>query len=317
MKNNKSIITGAILGIPYGLMARFLFGLDDSKEYLEIMSIAFIFLVPMIIGGISICFGTVEQRKSRTFQVYSPWITIFVFLIINWLTGMEALLCIVMLLPAFMFSASVGGIIMGIILKSRRQPKTLKIVLFLPLLVGVIESNFDRGSGFYTVETSIIVNSNKNAIWSEIKSIKNIKEDELEWTLSHAIGIPKPLNSELSFEGVEGERKITWDKGIEFTEKITAWKHEEEFTYEIEIDNIPINAVDKHIEVGGKYFDMISGGYKIEELEKSKCRVTLHTKYEVRTRFNFYSKFWADFIIDDFHHAILHLAKQRIEDSGS
>ena len=316
LKRNRSITTGALLGVPYGLLARWLFALDGTRDYLEIMSVAFIFLVPMVLGGITVYYGTDTQRQSRSFQVTGPWVTVFVFLLINLVLGMEALLCVIMLLPAFMFSASVGGIIMGIILRSRQRPQTLKVVLFLPLLVGLAEANIEGTQGIYEVETAIIINSGKSVIWEEVKCIQDIKEDELAWTLSHAIGIPKPLNAALSSEGVGGERKITWDRGIAFTEHISSWRPEETFTYNIAIDTIPINAVDKHIEVGGKYFDIISGGYKIDELSPSQCQVTLHTQYEVSTRFNFYSRFWADFIIDDFHQAILKLAKTRIESEG-
>lgn len=307
-----------LLGLVYGLTARLVFAIDNTREYIEIMSIAFLFIVPLILGAITVYFGTPDQQQSRNFQIYTPWSTILAFLIINLITGMEALICIVMLFPAFMFSASVGGVVMGMITKFRKPPtKLLSIALFIPFSIGLFESRISGYKSVETIQTTVLIEANNSQIWNEIKSIQDINRDELKWTFSHFIGIPHPVNSELFKGGVGGKRKITWDRGIQFTEHITNWKPGENLDYNIEIDTIPIDALDKHIEVGGKYFDIVSGGYEIKEVSPSKFKVILHTRYELNTHFNFYSKLWADFILNDFQEAILDVAKHRIEKAAN
>jgi hypothetical protein len=65
--------------------------------------------------------------------------------------------------------------------------------------------------------------------------------------------------------------------------------------------------------IGGKYFNVIEGSYKIDKIDEAKSRVTLTCKYRVTTNLNLYSKLWADFILDDFNEMILEVIKKRSE----
>jgi hypothetical protein len=65
--------------------------------------------------------------------------------------------------------------------------------------------------------------------------------------------------------------------------------------------------------IGGKYFDVLEGSYKIDKLGQTKNWVTLSCTYRVTTNLNFYSKLWADFILDDFNEMILEVIKKRSE----
>ena len=152
-------------------------------------------------------------------------------------------------------------------------------------------------------------------IWNNVKNVKDIQSDEIETHFVHIIGIPKPLKGELDKEEIGGIRHITWDKGIKFEEKIAAWDDNNGFSYDINVDpnSIPPTTLDEHVMIGGKYFDVLNGSYKIEQLSQTKNKVTLTCTYRVTTNLNFYSKFWADFILDDFNQMILEVIKKRSE----
>ncbi len=133
------------------------------------------------------------------------------------------------------------------------------------------------------------------------------------------IGIPKPLNGELDIEGIGGIRNITWEKGIKFEEKIKTWEKENSFTYDIDVapNSIPATTLDEHVMIGGKYFDVVEGGYKIDSINETTNTITLTCTYRVTTNLNFYSKFWADYILNDFNEMILEVIKQRCERKNS
>ncbi len=311
----KSIIIGLVLGTLYGLAARLLIETEAAKQF-QTMTLSFLFGVPAVIGAITVYFGTESQKASTLFRVCMPWVTVFAFLYTTIITYLEATICVVMLLPAFMLSASIGGLIMGkIIDRSKRRQQTLNIFLALPFLFAPIESQIATPTATSTVATEIVIKADKETVWSNIKSVSEIQDQELKWSFAHFIGIPKPIQSELIGERVGGVRNITWEKGIRFREIVTDWNLYDSFSYDIVVDHIPPEAIDKHVEVGGKYFDVLNGGYKLTEIDKNTTKLTLKCTYRVTTNFNFYSKRWADFIMDDFQVVILNVVKKRSENS--
>jgi hypothetical protein len=125
--------------------------------------------------------------------------------------------------------------------------------------------------------------------------------------------MPKPIKSQLSEERIGGVRHIYWDKGIKFREIINGWKPLEGFSYDVTIDTIPPNAVDPHIQVGGEYFSVTSGGYKLSSLDNQTTSLTLFCNYRIASKFNLYGRYWADLILDDFQVVILNVIKERCE----
>ena len=69
--------------------------------------------------------------------------------------------------------------------------------------------------------------------------------------------------------------------------------------------------------IGGKYFDVLKGSYKIDSIQNNKYKLTLNCTYRVTTNLNYYSKLWADFILDDFNTMILEVIKGRCENNNT
>ena len=116
-------------------------------------------------------------------------------------------------------------------------------------------------------------------------------------------------------EAIGGIRCITWEKGIKFEEKIKTWDEGNGFSYDINVDpaSIPPTTLDEHVMIGGKYFDVLEGSYKIDKISPTKNIVTLTCQYRVTTNLGFYSQLWADYILDDFNLMILEVIKERCE----
>jgi hypothetical protein len=233
-----------------------------------------------------------------------------------WAFGFEGMICLTIIVAPFLALGTLGAFIYRLIkLKNEGKGTKLYISLAIPFLFLLIETNIQPTDQIHTVTTSLEINADKLKIWENVKNVKNIQPNEIKTHFVHLIGIPKPTNGELDKEQIGGVRNITWEKGIKFEEKIKSWDEGNGFAYDINVDptSIPPTTLDEHVMIGGKYFDVLEGSYKIDKLGQTKNLVTLSCTYRVTTNLNFYSKLWADFILDDFNEMILEVIKKRSE----
>lgn len=86
-------------------------------------------------------------------------------------------------------------------------------------------------------------------------------------------------------------------------------------TFDIKADpkSIPPKALDEHVLVGGKYFDVLEGKYVIEKINDNKTLLHLTSQFRLSTRFNFYSGLWSKLIMKDIQENILNIIKSRSE----
>ena len=311
----KSRLRTLIIGLTAGVLYAFLVMLLVTNNH-DNVSITYIFALPLILGAIPVLFSTKEQLELYKTYLIIPWGITLIFFLLAWGLDFEGMICLVLIVVPFLFLGTLGAFIFRLIkLKNQGNGTKLYASLFLPLLILGIETNFKATDQIHIVSTAIEIEADKSKIWDNVKNVKDIQPDEIETHFVHLIGIPKPLNGEIDKEGIGGTRHITWDKGIKFEEKITSWDDSNGFTYDINVDpnSIPPTTLDEHVMIGGKYFDVLNGSYKIEKLSEEKSKVILTCSYRVTTNLNLYSKLWADFILDDFNKMILEVVKKRSE----
>lgn len=313
MKNSrlKTLIIGLIAGVVYAFLSMLL-----VSHFHQNVSVTYIFILPIILGAIPVLLSTKEQLRAYKTYLLLPWIITVTFFVLCLVAGFEGMICLLIIVVPFLLLGTLGAFIFRLIkLKNEGNGTKLYISLFIPLIILGIETNFQATDQIHTVSTIIEVDADKSIVWENVKNVKDIQADEIETHFIHLIGIPKPLNGELDKEGVDGIRHITWDKGIKFEEKITSWDEQSGFAYDINVDpnSIPPTTLDEHVMIGGKYFDVLNGSYKIEKLNQTSTKVTLTCTYRVTTNLNFYSKLWADFILEDFNRMILEVIKKRSE----
>lgn len=65
--------------------------------------------------------------------------------------------------------------------------------------------------------------------------------------------------------------------------------------------------------MGGRYFDVLRGSYRLASLGSDSTHLTLSCTYRVTTTLNGYSGLWADYLLDDFNQTILEVTKLRSE----
>lgn len=313
MKNSrtKTLFFGLLAGVIYAFLAMLIVTANHSN-----VSIGYIFILPLILGAIPVLFSTKEQLQSYKTYLLLPWGITMTFFFLSYVSGFEGMICLVIIVAPFLLLGTLGAFIFRLIkLKQEGNGTKLYVSLLVPFLALVFESNFKVTDQYHTVETKIQINADKSKVWGNIKNVKNINPNEIENHFIHFIGIPKPLNGELNKEEIGGIRSITWDKGIKFKEIIKTWEEQKSFSYDIKVDSnsIPPTTLDEHVMIGGKYFDVVEGSYKIDTLSATRNVVTLTCKYRVTTNLNFYSKIWADYILNDFNEMILEVIKKRSE----
>lgn len=311
-KRLKVLFIGVLLGVVYAFLTMLLV----QQTHLTV-SIGYIFGVPVVLGALPVLLSTENQLKSYMVYMIAPWLSTLTFFYLSFITDFEGLICLVIIIGPFLILGCLAAFFVRLhTLKTKGDnSKKLYISLSLPLIILLIESFITPNDYYGTVTTKIIIDAPKEVVWENIKNVKDIDSREIETHFIHQIGIPKPLNGELNYEGVGGIRHITWEKGLSFNEKITHWDEGNGFSYDIIVnpDDIPPKTLDEHVMIGGKYFDAVRGGYKIRELAKNKQEITLTSTYRITSTVNLYGQLWTDFIFDDFHHMILEVIKKRCE----
>jgi len=75
---------------------------------------------------------------------------------------------------------------------------------------------------------------------------------------------------------------------------------------------LKIAELDTHITVGDQFLNVKSGYYYLSEYQ-GQTYLSLTTSYKMTTKLNWYGKFWANFVLDNFHSSVLHMIKLRNE----
>ncbi|WKV14034.1 hypothetical protein [Marivirga harenae] len=308
-----------ILGLPISiaLCFRFLFG-SSWNDIWSVMTVSFLAGLPYLVGVITIYFSKEENIKSLGYRIITPWIPIFAFFIITLVFSLEGWACWIMILPLFMFFASLGGVTCGYfrLRKLKRSSKLqISLAFLLPILIGPIEHEFASSRSLSQAYTSIEINATPEAIWKNVTRVSVISDKEQNRSINSFLGIPEPRKAELNYEGIGAVREASFSGGLIFTEIVTSYEHEQfmEFTIEPNTGEIPSTTFDEHVLIGGEYFDVLKGTYKLKQISPSTFELQLWSEFELNTSFNWYSEFWARLIMKDIQNNILKVIKKRAE----
>ena len=82
----QAALAGIVLGFLYGFGARFLAGRSWFGGSFGVMTVAFFFLVPFVLGAITVWF---HERPTSRFRTFGPWIPTAALVLAVMLTGWE------------------------------------------------------------------------------------------------------------------------------------------------------------------------------------------------------------------------------------
>ena len=319
LPDRRLLLAGVAAGLFYGLFFRLVFGADRFENLFGVMSIAFIFLVPFAMGYLTVAVGERRGPWSWLSKLFVPILTALVTLFSALALAWEGLICIYLWLPLYAVLALLGGLVagvVGVLVRRQRARTTLAgVVALLPLLVAPGEHRFAAPDEHRTVRTSIDIAADPATVWRAIERVRRFTPAEHRFNWSHALGFPRPVEATLDREGVGGVRHASFEGGVVFVETITVWDPERRLTFSIFADpeSIPMRTLDQHVTVGGEFFDVLEGDYRLEPLTRGGVRLHLASTHRLSTRFNLYSRLWTDFVMRDVQQNILQLLKARCE----
>lgn len=318
----RGLITGVILSTLYLLAFR---GITFAPQYFNdnkggaiLMSFAFLFFGPLMAGCVTIVQSPNKEPWSIKASLIAPWIPILVNLILALTVKWEGVICAVFILPPALLSASLGGLIIGLIqryLHNRHTRSTVYCLAALPLLLSMAEAKLTQPLQTRTVDTSIVIHAPTSKVWSNIERVPPIARSELRASWANAIGFPRPVEATLSHEGVGGVRNASFERGLNFTETITDWIPNQRIVFTIKADTaaIPRTTLDEHVTVGGRFFDVLTGEYDLTALPNGDTLLHLSSRERLSTDFNLYAAMWSDAVMRDMQSNILHVIRNRCE----
>jgi hypothetical protein len=318
--NWKSKTTAIIIAIPvgYALLMRVIFGLDIVKDFAQVMSITFLLSVPFVIGFLTVVLSPRKDARQLNYAAMAPWIPIGIFFLVTLALAIEGWACWIMILPVFLAFATLGGLLARFIIRRKERPNKLQISLamLLPFVLAPLEKLLPDLPARYEAYTYADIHAPASKIWANVVRVRSIPEQADHGGLTRFLGFPRPIRAELDYAGVGGSRQAIFSKGLVFKEVVLEYSDQNKMHFSITANphNIPSTTMDKHVVIGGDYFEVLDGTYELQRLNDSTCRLHLYSHFTLRTTFNFYASWWAGWIMKDIQNNILQVIQTRCEE---
>lgn len=298
------ILAGAILVLYAILLA------------LGVNSVSTAFLIVFPLGSGAVIMKYRPEGRMRGFARSLLWlIGVMVLATLGaFISGLEGLICITMAAVPIFLGALVGGLIYILVLRWRAESKgALKIAVLPVILLGLLALPPSKPTT-HTIRNDIVIDAPAALVFSMIKSIPDIAPQEVETRLTHLLGARKPTAA-IWEERPQGARRHShWGDEIHFIENITQIEPDTRIAWDFEFPEgwIADGIEDPHVKVGGRYFNVLSGEYRLTEAN-GQTRLTLTTTTYDASGLGAYAEFWHRYFFTDFHEVILNVVKQRTE----
>lgn len=321
--STRALAQGIVLGALYGLFLRITVSTKLSEsfiapgnQYVPVMTLAFLALGPCVLGFLCIRRIATTMHLTVWHWIFIPWISVLVFSLGTIVLFIEGSICVFFALPIGFVASSIGGVIAGSISRRKTTSRaTTACIALLPLLLAPAETMLPGQTQTRSVVSEIRIHAPATTVWRNVERVPAISPSELGPSWAHAIGFPSPVEATLSFEGVGGVRHATFEHGLLFIETVTAWQPQQRIAFSIKADteHIPPTTLDEHVSIGGRYFDVLDGEYRLEPLPNGDILLHLTSHQRLSTDFNNYAGFWTYAVMQNLQTSILEVIKHRCE----
>ena len=310
-----------IIGIAaiYGILCRIVFAIEPTEGFLAIVSIAFIYTMPVSLGALVCYLGYKLDQPGKFWALAAPPLTMALLLFGSLLFKIEAAICVLVATPVVLPFALLGGWIMSLILDRWKDRGGGRVqmagFLLLPFVIGPIEEQWEQPHETRVMHNQIEIAASPETIWNHIAEVPAISREEIPDQWIYLLGFPRPVAAILDRPGVGGKRHATFEGDVSFYEVVTHWEPATKLAFTIKADPefIPQTAFDEHIIVGGRFYDVLNGTYGIEPLEGGRCRLHLTSTHRLSTRFNAYAGWWSEWVMNQIQGSILEVIRDRCE----
>lgn len=327
----RALLVAALTGTIYGLVVYA--WLNYLNDDVGVMVVSYLFLVPFVLGlFVPFLHGQAQggapspehnipseppRRRQKPLLVrmlgHSLQV-ITVFLLTALIFGFEGLICTVVAAPV-MYVMGLLGTLIGYAFRSWKGKSGVLILSgMLPLVLGPLEQSRPAETVYRTVNNSILIKTSPAEVWTQIRSVPRIEDQEIHSGWVHLIGLPRPREAVLEGQGVGAYRLATFDGGLSFMETVTDWQENRLLSFHIGAHDP--GQLDPHVRVGGRFFNVQTGTYRLEEVAPGQTMLHLSSTQRVSTNFNGYTAFLTQSIMHDLQRTILEVVRDRAEKSG-
>jgi len=299
-----------------GGLALGVYSLLDATTSGGLIAFSFLIILPVALAAL-LCF-LADLSGSRSLAWYNKLVLGFLGLLVLISVAVlrEGTICILMLLPLWIPCMFLGAWITHRLRHRRGDGRTYCTALFtLPLAAMLIEPMIPLPVGEAEVTRSVVVAASPTTLWPLLEGITDVRPDEGRWTLSQSVvGVPRPVGARLVGQGLGADRLARWEHGIGFRETITDWQPGRSIGWDFHFDNFEgWEMTDRHLLPDSEHLKVVSGGYRMEPAGPGRTRLTLATRYRMRTPVNAYAALWGELFLGDLHDNLLAVIKRRAE----
>lgn len=300
------------VGIAAGIALRLLY-LGQPGDAFAPMMASFIYLSPLVVGAVTVYVAERTERRSVGYYFAAPLLANVFYVFGTLVIMIEGLICVLLIVPLFALLGAVGGLLMGAVCRLTNWPKqTLGCLAALPLILGGFEQHVPLPDRIASVERTRLVAAPPEAVWAEIENARDIRRDEVDHAWIYRIGVPTPVMGVTERRDGVAVRHITMGKGIHFDQVAETWDppRRASFRYRFTDDSFPKYALDQHVTIGGRYFDLRDTEYTLVP-RGGATELRIRMGYRVTTPFNWYAAPMARWLIGDFEETILRFYERR------
>ena len=290
--------------------------LEATQPEFGLVSFTFLLVLPAAACAFVAYVADPWKQRSRRAYLLVPVQVLAAVIVVSVFVLREGTICIVLLAPLWLLSGTIGAALTYKLRRRVRDGRVYSVTLLaIPLLAMQAEPYVTWPTTRAVVTRSVEVAAPPARIWPLLRGIPDVRPGEGRWNLSQdMLGSPRPVGARMVGEGVGATRLADWGARIRFRERITDWRPGRSIAWTFHFDDVAGWAfTDRHLMPDSAYLKIRDGGYRLDPLPGGGTRITLHTRYDMTTPVNLYTRLWGEVFLGDVQDNLLALVRQRAE----
>ena len=289
---------------------------SQDRAYSGLMTSTVVIIIPIILGALLQYFALVQKpSRLRNTGWLIAWSGLAGILAFGALFLGEGTICLIILSPLIFVELKLGTVLMQAFCRYLWKPsfKTYSLALF-PLLLFFVLPDFSRNY-YGQTQRELIIHAPQDKVFKAINQIGQVRPEEVPDNFIFMMGFPKPTFGMTEQRKERMVRTIQWERGVQFEERVTA-SHAPyllSWIYQFSPTSFPKGSMDDHVKIGGPYFDLLKTDYQLEKLDNNTTKLILTIDYRLSTEYNWYSKLWVNYVLNEFSDVVMQIHKQRLE----
>lgn len=304
---------GILFTVLYALIFRVLVEFD----VIEMNSLDYLIIVPIVIGYLPFLLDAEAFANSSFRAVFYPLISNFLFLLIAFMSRLEDLGCLIILLPPYVIISVLVSltfrhfIAFRIDCNKKKLNRNSMLLIVIPILLGNVEKFIEKKETHFQISEKVIIDSSKEVIWNNLFAVPELT-NYIDNSIYNYLGFPNPIKSE--YNSGTNTRLGYFDNGVILNEKVIKSEKYKELSFAVNVDKSDLDNSQtfKHVlKNKNLVFDSIT--YQLRTISKSKSELTLTCDCKIRTNIPLYGGICSKSIISDFENKLLKALKKKIE----